>query len=152
MRIEDKLRQMDLELPEPPAPVAAYVPAIRTGNLVYVSGQIPRVRGEVQFRGHLGSDLSVEDGRAAARLCALNALAAVKKEIGDLDRVSRIVKVTGFVSSAAGFTDQPKVVDGASVFLNELLGERGQHSRSAVGVNELPLGVAVELEMIVEVE
>ena len=149
--VEERLRQMGLELPEPPTPVAAYVPAMRTGNLVYVSGQIPRVRGEVQFRGHLGSDLTIEDGRAAARLCALNALAAVKKEIGDLDRVSRIVKVTGFVSSAAGFNEQPKVVDGASVFLNELLGEKGRHSRSAVGVNELPLGVAVELEMIVEV-
>jgi len=143
---------MGLELPEVAAPVAAYVPTVRTGNLVFVSGQIPRVKGEIQYRGHLGSDLSVEDGRAAARLCALNALAAVKKEIGDLDKVRRVVKVTGYVASAAGFTEQPKVVDGASLFLGELLGERGKHARAAVGVNELPLGVAVELEMIVEVE
>ena len=143
---------MGLELPEVAAPVAAYVPTVRTGNLVFVSGQIPRVKGEIQYRGHLGSDLSVEDGRAAARLCALNALAAVKNEIGDLDKVRRVVKVTGYVASAAGFTDQPKVVDGASLFLGELLGERGKHARAAVGVNELPLGVAVELEMIVEVE
>ena len=150
--VEEKLRQMGLELPEVAAPVAAYVPTVRTGNLVFVSGQVPRVKGEIQYRGHLGSDLSVEDGRAAARLCALNALAAVKKEIGDLDKVRRVVKVTGYVASAAGFTDQPKVVDGASLFLGELLGEKGKHARAAVGVNELPLGVAVELEMIVEVE
>ena len=149
--VEEKLRQMGLELPEVAAPVAAYVPTVRTGNLVFVSGQVPRVKGEIQYRGHLGSDLSVEDGRAAARLCALNALAAVKKEIGDLDKVRRVVKVTGYVASAAGFTDQPKVVDGASLFLGELLGEKGKHARAAVGVNELPLGVAVELEMIVEV-
>jgi len=150
--VEEKLRQMGLELPEVAAPVAAYVPTVRTGNLVFVSGQVPRVKGDIQYRGHVGNDLSVEDGRAAARICALNALAAVKKEIGDLDKVRRVVKVTGYVASAAGFTDQPKVVDGASLFLGELLGEKGKHARAAVGVNELPLGVAVELEMIVEVE
>ncbi|MBI3935015.1 MAG: RidA family protein [Acidobacteria bacterium] len=152
MQIEDKLRQMGLELPEPPAPVAAYLPTVRTGNLVFVSGQVPRVKGEIKYRGHVGNELTVEDGRAAARICALNALAAVKKEIGDLDKVRRVVKVTGYVASAAGFTDQPKVMDGASVFLVELLDDKGKHSRAAVGVNELPLGVAVELEMIVEVE
>jgi enamine deaminase RidA (YjgF/YER057c/UK114 family) len=152
MNTEDKLRQMGLELPEVAAPVAAYVPTVRTGNLVFVSGQVPREKGELKFRGHVGGELSIEDGRAAARLCALSALAAVKREIGDLDRIRRIVKVTGYVASAAGFTDQPKVVDGASLFLGELLGEKGKHARAAVGVNELPLGVAVELEMIVEVE
>lgn len=149
--VEDKLRQMGLELPAPPAPVAAYLPTVRTGNLVFVSGQVPREKGEIKYRGHVGSDLSVDEGRDAARICALNALAAVKKEIGDLDRIRRVVKVTGYVASAAGFTDQPRVVDGASVFLVELLGEKGRHARAAVGVNELPLGVAVELEMIVEV-
>src|SRR5262249_5367363 len=138
-------------LPEPPAPVAAYVPTVRTGDLVFVSGQVPREKGELTFRGHLGGELGIDEGRTAARICALNALAAVKKEIGDLDRVRRIVKVAGFVASAAGFTDQPKVVDGASIFLAELFGEKGRHARAAVGVNELPLGVAVELEMIVEV-
>jgi enamine deaminase RidA (YjgF/YER057c/UK114 family) len=150
-RIEDKLRQMGLELPAPPKPVAAYLPTVRTGNLVFVSGQVPRENGELKYRGHIGDDLTIDDGRAAARLCALNALAAVKQEIGDLNHVRRIVKVTGYVASAAGFTEQPKVVDGASLFLGELLGESGQHARAAVGVNELPLGVAVELEMIVEV-
>jgi len=152
MTIEDKLRQMDLELPEPPKPVASYLPCVRTGNLLFVSGQVPREKGVLRFSGHLGGNLNVEDGRQAARLCALNALSAVKQELGTLDRVRRIVKLTGFVASAAGFTDQPKVVDGASVFLAELFGERGQHARAAVGVNELPLGSAVELEMIVEVE
>ena len=152
MTIEDKLRQMGLELPEPPAPVAAYVPTVRTGNLVFVSGQVPREKGELKYRGHLGGNVSIEEGRAAARLCALNALSAVKKEIGDLSRLRRIVKLTGYVASAAGFTEQPKVLDGASQFLNELLGENGKHARAAVGVNELPLGVSVELEMIVEVE
>ena len=152
MTIEDKLCQMDLELPEPPKPVASYLPCVRTGNLLFVSGQVPREKGVLRFSGHLGGNLNVEDGRQAARLCALNALSAVKQELGTLDRVRRIVKLTGFVASAAGFTDQPKVVDGASVFLAELFGERGQHARAAVGVNELPLGSAVELEMIVEVE
>jgi len=152
MTIEDKLRQMGLELPEPPKPVAAYVPCVRTGNLVFVSGQIAREKSVLRFSGHVGGNLTLEEGKQAARLCALNALSAVKQELGTLDRVRRIVKLTGFVASAAGFTDQPKVVDGASVFLAELFGERGQHARAAVGVNELPLGSAVELEMIVEVE
>ena len=152
MSIEDKLRQMGLELPEPPKPVAAYVPCVRTGNLLFVSGQVPREKGVLRFSGHVGGNLSVEEGQQAARLCALNALSVVKGELGNLDRVRRIVKLTGFVASAAGFTDQPKVVDGASTLLAELFGERGQHARAAVGVNELPLGSAVEIEMIVEVE
>lgn len=150
--VEDKLHEMGLELPVAPSPVAAYVPCVRTGNLVFVSGQVPRLKGELAYRGHIGESLTVGDGMAAARICALNALSVVKNEIGSLDRIRRIVKVTGFVSSAPGFQQQPKVVDGASVFLGELLGERGKHARAAVGVNELPLGVAVELEMIVEVE
>jgi enamine deaminase RidA (YjgF/YER057c/UK114 family) len=152
MSIEDKLRQMGLELPEPPKPVAAYVPCVRTGNLLFVSGQVPREKGVLRFSGHVGGNLSVEEGQQAARICALNALSVVKGAVGNLDRVRRIVKLTGFVASAAGFTDQPKVVDGASTLLAELFGEKGQHARAAVGVNELPLGSAVEIEMIVEVE
>ena len=150
--IEDKLRQMGLELPEPPKPVASYVPCVRTGNLVFVSGQIAREKGVLRFSGHVGGNLTLEEGKQAARLCALNALSAVKQEVGTLDRIRRIVKLTGFVSSAAGFHDQPKVVDGASVLLIELFGEKGQHARAAVGVSELPLGSAVEVEMIVEIE
>jgi len=152
MTIEDKLRQMGLELPDPPKPVASYVPCVRTGNLLFVSGQVPREKGVLRFSGHLGRERTVEEGQQAARICALNALSAVKQALGSLDRVRRIVKLTGYVASAPGFTDQPKVVDGASVFLVELFGERGQHARAAIGVNELPLGSAVELEMIVEVE
>ncbi len=152
MTIEDKLRQMGLELPEPPKPVASYVPFVRTGNLLFVSGQVPREKGVRRYSGHLGGERSLEDGHQAARLCALNALSVVKQALGDLDRVRRIVKLTGYVASAHGFTNQPKVVDGASTLLVELFGERGQHARAAVGVNELPLGSAVELEMIVEVE
>ena len=152
MSTEDKLRQMGLELPEPPKPVAAYVPCVRTGNLLFVSGQVPREKGVLRFSGHVGGNLNVEEGQRAARICALNALSVVKGEVGNLDRVRRIVKLTGFVASAAGFTDQPKVVDGASTLLAELFGEKGQHARAAVGVNELPLGSAVEIEMIVEVE
>ena len=150
--VEEKLRQMGLELPDPPKPVAAYVPCMRAGNLLFVSGQVPRVKGELKYRGHLGSELTIDDGVQAARHCALNALSAVKKELGSLDRIRRIVKVTGYVSSAAGFNDQPKVLDGASLLLHELLGEKGRHARAAVGVNELPLNVAVEVEMIVETE
>jgi len=150
--VEEKLRKMGLEMPEAPAPVAAYVPCVRTGNLVFVSGQVPRVKGELKFRGHVGGELAVEDGIEAARACALNALSVVKNEVGDLSRVRRIVKITGYVSSAPGFHEQPQVVDGASLLLAELLGEKGKHARAAVGVNELPLGVAVELDMIVEIE
>jgi len=151
-RVEDKLREMGLELPEPPAPVAAYLPCVRTGNLLFVSGQVPRVKGHLMFPGHVGSELSVADGEQAARICTLNALSIVKNEIGDLDRIRRVVKVTGYVASSPGFTHQPKVIDGASVLLAELLGQQGQHARAAVGVNELPLGCSVELDMIVEVE
>ena len=151
-RVEDKLRQMGLELPEAPAPVAAYLPCVRTGNLIFVSGQVPRLNGELRHRGHVGAELSVNEGADAARICALNCLSQIKKETGDLDRIRRIVKVTGFVASSPGFHQQPKVMDGASTFLGELLGEKGQHARAAVGVNELPLGASVELEMIVEVE
>jgi len=152
MTIEDKLRQMGVVLPDPPKPVASYVPCVRTANLLFVSGQVPREKGVLRYGGHVGNDRSVEEGQQAARLCALNALSAVKQELGDLGRVRRVVKLTGYVASAAGFTDQPKVVDGASVFLVELFGDRGQHARAAVGVNELPLGSLVELEVIVEVE
>jgi enamine deaminase RidA (YjgF/YER057c/UK114 family) len=149
-RIEEKLMQLGLELPEAPAPAGAYVPCVQTGSLVFVSGQIPKVNGEVRYRGHVGGELSVDDGVKAAQICALNALAALKVELGSLDVIRRIVKVSGFVASAPGFHQQPKVVDGASVLLAELYGDKGLHARAAIGVNELPLGVAVELEMIVE--
>jgi enamine deaminase RidA (YjgF/YER057c/UK114 family) len=148
---EERLQQLGVSLPAPAVPVAAYVPCVRTGNLVYVSGQVPTVDGTPSHLGHLGDDVGLEDGRAAARTCAINVLAALKAELGELSQVRRVVKVTGFVASAPGFTDMPKVVNAASELFGEAFGDAGRHSRSAVGVAALPLGVPVEVEAIVEV-
>jgi enamine deaminase RidA (YjgF/YER057c/UK114 family) len=148
---EERLQQLGVDLPAPAVPVAAYVPTVRTGDLVYVSGQVPLVDGTPSHLGRLGDDVSLEDGRAAARTCAINLLAALKAELGELSRVSRVVKVTGFVASAPGFTDMPKVVNAASELFGEAFGDAGRHARSAVGVAALPLGVPVEVEAIVEV-
>jgi enamine deaminase RidA (YjgF/YER057c/UK114 family) len=150
--VEDRLRELGLELPEPPPPVANYVGAVRTGNLVFVSGHGPREAGGWSTVGTLGVDVDVETGYRAARVVMLNALASLKAEIGDLERVRRIVKLLGMVRSAPGFGDQPKVVNGASDLLVEVFGERGRHARSAVGMAALPGGIAVEIEMIVEIE
>jgi len=140
-----RLAELGIELPEVAPPVAAYIPAVRTGNLVYTSGQVAR-----DLTGKVGAEVSEADAKDAARGCALNALAAVDALVG-LDAVVRVVKVVGFVASAPGFTGQPEVINGASELLGEVFGEAGAHARSAVGVAELPLGVAVEVEMIVEV-
>jgi enamine deaminase RidA (YjgF/YER057c/UK114 family) len=148
---EERLRQLGVSLPAPAVPVAAYVPCVRTGNLVYVSGQVPVVDGKPSHLGRLGDDVGLEDGRAAARTCAINVLAALKAELGELSQVRRVVKVTGFVASVPGFTDMPKVVNAASELFGEAFGDAGRHSRSAVGVAALPLGVPVEVEAIVEV-
>ena len=148
---EERLQQLGVSLPAPAVPVAAYVPCVRTGNLVYVSGQVPLVDGTPSHLGHLGADVGLEDGRAAARTCAINVLAVLKAELGELSQVRRVVKVTGFVASAPGFTDMPKVVNAASELFGEAFGDAGRHSRSAVGVAALPLGVPVEVEAIVEV-
>lgn len=152
MSVETKLQELGLSLPELAKPVAAYVPAVLVADMVYTSGQIPLVKGEVKFKGKLGRDFSVEDGYEAAKICALNCLAAAKSVVGDLERIEKVVKVVGFVNSDAGFTDQPKVVNGASELLGKVFGSAGEHSRSAVGVAELPLGVAVEIEMIFKVK
>ncbi|MGI5268437.1 RidA family protein [Nonomuraea sp. CA-218870] len=151
MTPEQKIADLGLELPEVVAPLAAYVPTVRTGNLVYTSGQVPVVKGEVQVTGKLGAEVGVEDGQAAARVCALNALAALKAEVGELAQVKRIVKVVVFVASAPDFTGQPQVANGASELLGEVFGEAGKHARSAVGVASLPLNVPVEVELIAEV-
>ena len=140
-----RLAELGIELPEVAPPVAAYIPAVRTGNLVYTSGQVAR-----ELTGKVGAEVSEADAKDAARGCALNALAAVDAVVG-LDAVVRVVKVVGFVASAPGFTGQPEVINGASELLGEVFGEAGAHARSAVGVAELPLGVSVEVEMIVEV-
>ncbi|MFI7701852.1 RidA family protein [Nonomuraea sp. NPDC049480] len=151
MTPEERLAELGLTLPEVPKPVAAYVPAVRTGNLVYTSGQVPLVEGKLAGTGKLGADLTTEEGAGLARICALNALAALKSEVGDLLRVVRIVKVVVFVASDPAFTDQPKVGNGASELLAEVLGEAGKHARSAVGVASLPLDAPVEVELIAEV-
>jgi enamine deaminase RidA (YjgF/YER057c/UK114 family) len=148
---EERLQQLGVSLPAPAVPVAAYVPTVRTGDLVYVSGQVPTADGKPTHVGHLGDDVDLEDGRAAARTCAINLIAALKAELGELSRVRRVVKVTGFVASAPGFTDHPKVINAASELLGEAFGEAGRHARAAVGVAALPLGVPVEVEAIVEV-
>lgn len=148
---EERLQQLGVDLPAPATPVAAYVPTVRTGNLVYVSGQVPTVEGKPTHLGHLGADVDLEAGRAAARTCAVNVVAALKAELGELSRVRRIVKVTGFVASTPEFTDAPKVVNAASELFGEVFGDAGRHARAAVGVAALPLGVPVEVEAIVEV-
>lgn len=151
--VEDKLRQMGLTLPESPAPVANYVPAVRTGDLLYLSGLGPAPRPDgTSFKGKLGRDLSVEEGYEAARLVGLNILARIKGELGDLDRVKRIVKVLCMVNAAPDFTQPPAVANGCSDLLVELYGDRGRHARSAVGMNSLPNNIPVEIEVILEVE
>ena len=152
MTPEDALARLGLHLPTPVKPVAAYVPTVRSGNLVYVAGQIPMVDGKLARTGRLGEGVTLEEGQALARTCALNGLAALKAEIGDLSKVKRVVRVGAFVASADGFTDQPKVANGASELLVQAFGEKGRHARAAVGVNVLPLGAPVEVELLVEVE
>ena len=152
MSPEQRMTELGLELPEAVRPLASYVPAVRTGRLVYVSGQVPLQAGRLTLQGKLGAGVTVEQAQAAARVCVLNCLAAVRGLTGSLDNITRIVKLTGYVASAEGFTEQPQVVNGASQLLEEIFGEAGQHARAAVGVAELPLGAPVEIELIVEVE
>ncbi|MBO8168022.1 MAG: RidA family protein [Thermoanaerobacteraceae bacterium] len=152
MSFEQKVQELGLTVPEAPKPVAAYVPAVKVDNYVYTAGQIPFVNGELKYKGKVGKDLTLEQGYEAAKICALNCLAAIKGQIGSLDNIEKIVKITGFVSSAPGFNDQPKVINGASELIGQIFGEQGQHARAAVGVNELPVDAAVEVEMIVKVK
>lgn len=148
---EGRLVDLGITLPEVPAPVAAYVPAVRYGPLVQTSGQLPLLEGELAYRGLLGEDLSLGDGVAAARLCLLNALAAVRSQVGSLNAVGRIVKITGYVAAGPAFTEHPQVINGASQLLREIFGESGDHARAAVGVASLPLGAAVEVDLLAEV-
>jgi enamine deaminase RidA (YjgF/YER057c/UK114 family) len=148
--VSARLAELGIELPAVVAPLAAYVPAVRTGNLVYTSGQLPMQAGQLLATGKVGAEVSPEDAKVLARVCALNALAAVHALAG-IDSVTRVVKVVGFVASAPGFGGQPGVVNGASQLLGEVFGDAGAHARSAVGVSELPLNAPVEVELIVEV-
>jgi len=149
--VQQRLDELGIELPAVAAPVAAYVPAVRSGNLVFTSGQLPFAGGELMAVGRVGDEVDVDTARDCARQCALNALAAVQAEIGDLSRVVRVVKVVGFVASSESFTSQPGVVNGASEVLGQIFGAAGSHARSAVGVVALPLGAPVEVEVVVEV-
>jgi enamine deaminase RidA (YjgF/YER057c/UK114 family) len=150
MSIQQRLAELGIELPPAAAPVAAYVPVVVAGNLAHVSGQLPFVDGAL-VTGRLGEDLSLEQGTAAARACGLMILAQLDAALGSLDRVERIVKLGAFVNSIAGFTDQPKVANGASELMAEVFGEAGKHARSAVGVPVLPLGAAVEIDAVVAI-
>jgi enamine deaminase RidA (YjgF/YER057c/UK114 family) len=151
MGAEDRLRELGIELPPAAQPVASYVPVSVSGRLAYVSGQVPIAEGKLMWTGKLGEDLDVAAGADAARRCGLQALAALRGELGSLDRVTRIVRVGVFVASAPGFTDQPKVANGASDLLVEVFGDAGRHARAAVGVPELPLGSPVEVEVLAEI-
>ncbi|MCX7780658.1 MAG: RidA family protein [Negativicutes bacterium] len=152
MSFENKLKELGIQIPEAAKPVAAYVPAVKSGNYIYTSGQIPLVAGDLKYKGKVGKDLPLEQGYEAAKVCAINCLAAIKSLTGTLDAIESVVKVVGFVNSAPGFTDQPKVVNGASELIGNVFGQAGAHARSAVGVAELPLDAAVEVEMIVKVK
>jgi enamine deaminase RidA (YjgF/YER057c/UK114 family) len=150
--VEKSLNDLGFTLPDAPAPAANYVPTVLTGNLLYVSGQISRAPGGAEVVGTLGDGLSVTDGQRAAEICALNILAQVKAAVGDLDRIARVVRLNGFVASTPAFTDHPQVVNGASNLIGKVLGERGRHTRCALGVAALPFGVAVEIDAVIEID
>jgi enamine deaminase RidA (YjgF/YER057c/UK114 family) len=151
MDIEAKLGELGLQLPAAPKPMAAYVPTVRTGNLVFVAGQGPWLAGGPSLTGKVGAEVTLEQGQEAARNCCLNGLAAIKAEVGDLGSLVRMVKLMVFVASAPGFGDQPQVANGASELLEQLLGDAGRHARAAVGVAELPFNIPVEVDFVAEV-
>ena len=151
-KVESRISELNISFPEAPKPVAAYIPAKQTGKLVFTAGQLPMVNGELISKGLLGQEVEIDEANKAARICTLNALAAIKGVIGDLDRIKQIVRVVGYVASVPTFTQQPAVVNGASELLLEIFGENGKHARSAVGMAVLPLNASVEIELTVEVE
>ena len=149
--VDARLAELGITVPAAAAPAANYVPVVRSGAMLYISGQLPMADGKVTSTGKLGDDVTIETGQEAAKLCALNIVAQAKAALGDLDRVARVVKLVGFVNSTPDFVDQPKVVNGASDFMVAVFGDAGRHARSAVGVAALPFGAAVEVEAILEV-
>jgi enamine deaminase RidA (YjgF/YER057c/UK114 family) len=151
-KIEDRLKSLGLELPAIPKPLAAYIPAKQSGKLVFTAGQLPMVNGDLISKGLLGKDVEIEEANNAARICTLNALAAIKGVIGDLDKIKQVVRVVGYVASLPTFTQQPAVVNGASELLLEIFDDAGKHARSAVGMAALPLNASVEIELTVEIE
>ena len=150
MNVEARLRELDITLPSPPQPAGAYVRAVQSGSLLFISGQLPFVEGALKYTGKLGAEVTTEEGADAARQAALNALAVADAELGSLDRVRRVVRLVGFVASAPGYTDQARIMNGASELMRQIFGDAGMHARLAVGVNELPLGPPIELEVILE--
>ena len=150
--IENRIKNLGLVLPEVPAPLAAYIPAKKTGHVIFTAGQLPLLKGELICKGLLGQDVDVEQAYQAARICTLNALAAIKGVIKDLDQIVQVVRVVGYVASTSTFTQQPAIVNGASELLLEIFGEVGKHARSALGVASLPLNASVEIELTVEVK
>jgi enamine deaminase RidA (YjgF/YER057c/UK114 family) len=151
-RVEDRIKSLGLVLPEVPAPLAAYIPAKKTGQVIFTAGQLPLLKGELICKGLLGQDVDIEQAYQAARICTLNALAAIKGVVKDLDQIVQVVRVVGYVASTSTFTQQPAIVNGASELLLEIFGEVGKHARSAVGVASLPLNASVEIELTVEVK
>ncbi len=151
MSANERIQELGITLPEVAKPAGAYVPAVQSGNLVFTAGQIPLVEGKLIATGKVGKEISVEEAKSIARVCALNAVAAIKGVVGDLDRVKKVVKVVGFVASTPEFTQQPAVINGASELLEQIFGDSGIHARSAVGVAVLPLDAPVEVELVVEI-
>ncbi|MBM7691745.1 enamine deaminase RidA (YjgF/YER057c/UK114 family) [Peribacillus deserti] len=151
-KIEDRLQELGIDLPEPGEPKFSYIPCNQTGNLLYLSGQDCRINGELMYKGKLGKELTIEQGQEAARQTIINCLAVLQSYLGDLDRVVKVVKLLGFVNSATGFADQPYVMNGASNLLVDVFGESGKHARSAIGTSELPFDTPVEIELIVEIQ
>jgi enamine deaminase RidA (YjgF/YER057c/UK114 family) len=150
--VEDKIKELGLQLPEAPKPLAAYVSAVKVDNLVFTSGQLPIENGVLKIKGKIGSQLNEEEGIKAAEICTLNCLSVIKDVIGSLDKIEQVVKLTAFVNCADYFTSQPKIANGASELLVKIFGDNGKHARSAVGVSELPLDAPVEIEMIVKIK
>jgi len=151
-KVEDRLKSLGLVLPEVTTPLAAYIPAKKTGQVIFTAGQLPILNGELICKGLLGQDVDVEQAYQAARICTLNALAAINLVVKDLDQIFQVVRVVGYVASTPTFTQQPAIVNGASELLLEIFGEMGKHARSAVGVASLPLNASVEIELIVEIK
>ena len=149
--IEDRLRELAIELPTPPSPAGSYIPVVTTGNLAFVSGQIPMRDGKVIFEGKVPEQQSLESARDAAKICIINGLAQLKANLGSLDKIRKFVRISGFVNSSPNFTEQPKVINAASDLLVEIFGDMAKHSRIAVGVASLPLNSTVEIDMVVEV-
>ena len=151
MTVESKLKELGIALPNPPSPVAAYLPAVQVGNLLFLSGTTCYENGKLLYTGRVGVELTLEQGYLAARQAALNLLSVIKVTLGDLDQVERVIKLNGYVNSAQDFDRQPEVINGASELLEKLFGERGRHARTSIGVNSLPANIPVEIEMIVEI-